>query len=334
MSADISTENDIAAGADIGAPVDVAAPEPATAVPAAAGDDARGIALAGFSYIFWGFMPLYWRLLDAVPPFELTVHRIFWCALFVAVVALVRGRAEHVAAILRNPRVLATLALTSVLITCNWTIFIYCVATDQLVEASLGYYINPLISIALGVLLFGEHMTKLRLAAVMLAALAVAIKAFGLGHIPWIAPCLALSFGFYGYFRKLTPVDSLDGLTVETWILFPITLALVGFWAWKGVGAFPSSNLVRDGLLIFGGPLTAIPLAMFAAGARRIRLSTLGFLQYLSPSITLLLAIFGFGEKFTRVDGVAFGFVWLALVIVALEGPLTRLRARRVLSLP
>jgi chloramphenicol-sensitive protein RarD len=330
----IDTENDIAAAADIGAPVDVAAPEPAGAVAAAFGDDMTGIGLAAFSYVFWGFMPLYWRLLDAVPPLELTVHRIFWCALICAAALLFRGRLTHIAAVVQNRRVLGTLALTSVLISINWTIFIYCVATHQLVEASLGYYINPLVSIALGVALFGERMTRFRLAAVALATTAVAIKAFSLGHFPWIAPCLALSFGFYGYFRKLTPVDSLDGLTVETWILFPFTLGLIGFWGWSGVGAFASSYPVRDGLLIVGGLFTAIPLSMFAAGARRIRLSTIGFLQYLSPSITLLLAIFGFGESFTRTDGLSFGIVWLALAMVALEGPLTRLRARRVPSLP
>jgi chloramphenicol-sensitive protein RarD len=334
VSAEIDIENDIAAAADIGAPVDVAAQEAPGVVAAATGDDMTGIGLAAFSYVFWGFMPLYWRLLGAVPSFELTVHRIFWCALFVAVVALVRGRKAQIVAILRDRRTLATLALTGVLISVNWTIYIYCVATDQLVEASLGYYINPLVSIALGVVLFGEHMTRFRMAAVALAAIAVTIKAFSLGHFPWIAPCLALSFGFYGYFRKLTPVDSMDGLTVETWILFPITCGLVGFWAWQGTGAFPSSNYTRDALLIFGGPLTAVPLAMFAAGARRIRLSTIGFLQYLSPSITLLLAIFGFGESFTRIDAIAFGVVWLALLIVALEGPFTRLRTRRAASLP
>ncbi len=307
------------AAADSGAPIEIDTPDAP-----GAGDDMRGILLAGFAYGFWGIMPLYWRLLSSVPPLELTVHRILWCAIFVAFVAIGRKRLGHLFAIMRTPRLLATLALTSVLITCNWTLYIYCIATHQLVEASLGYYINPLISIGLGVMLFGEHMSRLRLAAVAMAAVAVAVKAVGLGHFPWIAPCLALSFGFYGYFRKLTPVDSLDGLTVETWILFPITLGLVLFWHAQGNGAFPSSDWTKDALLICGGPLTAVPLAMFASGARRIRLSTLGFLQYLSPSITLVLAIFGFGEKFTRVDGVAFGLVWLALVIVALEGRLKR----------
>jgi chloramphenicol-sensitive protein RarD len=315
-TSDIAFEPAEIAAADSGAPTELSAPT--------GGDDARGILLAGFAYAFWGIMPLYWRLLSSVPPVELTVHRILWCAIFVAFVAVGRRRLAHLRAIVRTPRLLATLALTSVLITCNWTLYIYCIATHQLVEASLGYYINPLISIGLGVMLFGEHMSRLRLAAVALAGLAVVVKAVGLGHFPWIAPSLALSFGFYGYFRKLTPVDSLDGLTVETWILFPVTLGLTLFWHAQGTGAFPSSDWTKDALLIFGGPLTALPLAMFAAGARRIRLSTLGFLQYLSPSITLLLAIFGFGERFTRVDGFAFGLVWLALVIVALEGRFKR----------
>ena len=286
-------------------------------------DDSAGIAFAAFSYIFWGIMPLYWRLLSAVPPFELTVHRIFWCALFVGVVAMARRRLPELLRIVRSLRLLAMLALTSVLISVNWTVYIYCVATHQLVEASLGYYINPLISIALGVLLFGEHISRMRLVAIALATLAVAMQAVALGHIPWIAPVLALSFGFYGYFRKLTPVDSLDGLTVETWLLLPITAGLIWFWSGHG-GAFPSPDLTRDALLICAGPLTAVPLALFAAGARRIRLSTLGFLQYLSPSITLLLAVFGLGERFTRLDAITFGIVWLALLIVSLDSYFSR----------
>jgi chloramphenicol-sensitive protein RarD len=243
-------------------------------------------------------------------------------------VAFLRGRIAQIVAILRTPRLVGMLALTGFLISVNWTVYIYCVASRQLVEASLGYYINPLISIALGVLLFGEHMSRLRLVGVLLATLAVAVKAVSLGHFPWIAPVLALSFGFYGYFRKLAPVDALDGLLIETWMVLPFSVALLVYWYVIGSAAFPSPNGTRDALLIGAGPITAIPLALFAAGARRIRLSTLGFLQYLSPSITLLLVIFGFGERFTRLDALAFGCVWFALVLVALEGRMAWLRPR------
>jgi len=287
-------------------------------------DDPRGVALALAAYGLWGIMPLYWRLLSQVPPFELTVNRVLWCALFVLGASLARGRWQQLTAMLRDRRLLGTLALTSVLISINWTIYIYCVATHQLVEASLGYYINPLVSIVLGVTLFGEHLSRWRWVAVLLAAAAVAVKTIELGHVPWIAPTLALSFGFYGYFRKRVDVDALDGLTVETWILFPLTCGLVLFWGLTGSGAFPSANLTTDALLILGGPITALPLAMFAAGARRIRLSTLGFLQYFSPSITLALAVFGFGEPFTRVDAITFGCVWAALGIVAAESRFRR----------
>lgn len=291
-------------------------------------DETRGIAYAAIAYAMWGAVPLYWRLLDGVAPFEVIVHRIVWCALFVLVITVPRGRFLHLAAIFRTPPLLTTLALTSVLITCNWSVFIYAVATRQLVEASLGYFITPLISIGLGVVLFGEHLSRLRLLAVLLAGAAVLVKAASLGHVPLIASVLALSFGFYGYFRKQTPVDALDGLLVETGILLPVAAGLLIYWYVIGSAVFPSGSIGRDSLLMASGPVTAIPLALFAAGTRRIRLSTLGFLQYLSPSLTLLLAVFGFGEKFTRLDAISFGCVWGALVLVALDGRMTRFSAR------
>jgi len=287
-------------------------------------NETTGIMLAGGAYAIWGVVPLFWRLLGDVPPFELTVHRILWCALFLLAVAAWRGRTSRIVSILREPRMIATLALTSVLISCNWTI--YCVSTSQLVEASFGYYLTPLLSIGLGVFLFGERLSRVRLAGIALAVVAVSVQAYELGHIPWIGLALALSFGFYGYFRKLTDIDSLDGLLVETLILFPITFGLVAFWWWRHTGAFPSVNLGKDALLIVAGPLTAVPLAMFAAGARRIRLSTLGFLQYCSPSITLLLATFGFHETFSRGSAIAFVLIWAAILIVALEGQFRRFR--------
>jgi chloramphenicol-sensitive protein RarD len=283
-------------------------------------DDRAGLVCAVLAYGLWGIVPLYWRMLDGVPPFELTAHRIVWCALFVMILALFRGRIPELVAIIRAPRLLGMLVLTGVLISANWTVFIYCVASRQLVEASLGYYINPLLSIGLGVVFLGEHMSRMRLAAVALAAAAVLAKAVSLGHFPWIALVLAFSFGFYGYFRKLVPVDALDGLLVETCVVLPAAIAFLVFWNLQGTGVFPSAHVGVDVLLIGTGPVTAVPLALFAAGARRIRLSTLGFLQYLAPTITLLLAVFGFHESFSRLDAIAFGCVWAALVLVAMEG--------------
>ena len=322
VAEDITRDAELAAG-DEGEPIVIDARDPPGAT-----DDMRGIALAAGAYVFWGVVPVYWRWLSNVAPFEITVHRVLWCALFVIGVTIVRGRTAVLLAMFRLPKLIATLALTSVLISANWLIYIYCVASHQLVEASLGYYIVPLLSIALGVFLLGEKMSRLRLFAVGLAAIAVIVKTVEVGRAPWIALVLALSFGFYGFFRKRAPVEALDGLTIETLLLFPFTVALVLYWTITGTGSFTLDHPLTDGLLVFGGPLTAVPLAMFAAGARRIRLTTLGFLQYLSPSITLSVAVFGFGEAFTKSDAITFGCVWAALILVAVEGRFNRARTR------
>jgi chloramphenicol-sensitive protein RarD len=186
-----------------------------------------------------------------------------------------------------------------------------------------------LLSIVLGVALLGERLSRVKLAAIALAAVAVGVQAVEVGHVPWIALSLALTFGFYGYVRKLTPVDPLDGLTVETCLLFPLTLGTVAFLAWQGTGAFPAAHFSTDALLVLAGPVTAVPLALFAAGVRRLRMTTLGFLQYLSPTITLAVATLVFGEPFTLADAATFGCVWVALILVGLEGRIARLVARQ-----
>ncbi|HEY0107317.1 MAG TPA: EamA family transporter RarD [Rhizomicrobium sp.] len=290
--------------------------------------EARGIAYVASSYLIWGVTPLFWVLLDGISPLELTLHRMVWCALFGLAVTAGRGRLSRLVGVLRAPRLVGALAVSGVLITVNWTLFIYCVATRRLVDASLGYYITPLVSIALGVVLLGEKISRIRLAAIGLAGVAVAIETLALGRLPWPAFGLAVSFGFYGYVRKLTPVDSLDGLTVETVLFLPVTLAILAWWALQGTGAFPSPALGRDALLIVTGPLTALPLAMFASGARRIRMTTLGFLQYISPSITLLVATLLMHEPFARTSAIAFGLIWAALVLVSLEGRMPLLSRR------
>jgi len=283
-----------------------------------------GILFAGAAYAIWGFMPLFWRLFKGVGPLELTSHRVLWCAVFCAIVTLARGRFTHLVHIASRPRVLGALVMTSLLITANWTIFIYTVATNQLVEASLGYYLTPLVSIALGVVVLGEKISRLGIAAIATATIGVVIQAFQLGHFPWIAPSLALSFGFYGYLRKLTPVDSLDGLTVETVLLFPLTLGLIVYWYMQGTAALPSTDRLLDGLIVLGGALTAIPLALFAAGAQRVRMTTLGFMQYVSPTVTLLIATVLLGEAFTLANALTFVFVWGGIVLVSLDGRFRR----------
>ena len=288
-----------------------------------------GMAYAAGAYAIWGLVPLYWRLMSDLSPVEITLHRVFWAAVFAVLATAARGRFRHLMHIFARRQTLAALALSSVLIAANWTIFIYCVSTNQLVEASLGYYLTPLVSIALGVLVLGERVSPLRWVAIALASCAIGARAMELGHIPWIAPGLALSFGFYGYIRKRTSVDALDGLTVETILLFPVVAAVLGIWAVKGTGAFAAPFPIRDLLLISTGPVTAIPLALFAAGARRIRMTTLGFLQYVSPTITLAIATLLLGEKFGAFDAVAFGCVWIALVLVGFESGMARSAARR-----
>lgn len=280
----------------------------------------EGVLYAAGAFVIWGLFPIYWRLLSHVSPWEIVLHRILWCGVFMAAFLAVKDRLKGTFAALRNPRSLAILTVTALLITVNWTLFIWTVSSNQLVEASLGYYINPLLSIALGVVLLGEKLTPLRLAGVALAAAAVLVQTFTLGHFPWIALVLAASFATYGYLRKTAPVNSLDGLAVETIVLFLPVAAVVGFWAVRGEGSFLHADFPTDLLLILGGPATALPLALFAAGARRIRLSTLGFLQYVSPSTTLVLATVFYGEPFTWLHAATFGCVWLALLLVSFEG--------------
>ncbi|MDR3526003.1 MAG: EamA family transporter RarD [Rhizomicrobium sp.] len=292
--------------------------------PSSAPNETTGILYATAAYSLWGFFPLYWHALGSVPPFQISMHRMFWCALFGIAICAATRRFGGIRLALSNRKILAALTVSSILISINWTLYIFAVADHHLVEASLGYYINPLISIALGVVLLGEKLSRLRMAAIALATIAVVVKAYGLGHFPWIALGLAFSFGFYGYVRKLTPIAAFDGLTIEVIILFPLTAGALLFWGVQGTSAFTPAHPFTDFLLVMAGPVTALPLTLFAAGARRVSMSTLGFLQYLSPSITLTLAVVFLGEAFTPTDMATFGCIWLALILVAVDGQMRR----------
>jgi chloramphenicol-sensitive protein RarD len=292
-------------------------------------DSLTGLLYGASAYIFWGLVPLYWRQLEALPALELTAHRVVWCALFVGVILAVRGDLGATLKALRNPRLFATLFATGTLLCINWAVYIWSIETDQLVEASLGYYINPLFSIALGVVLLREHMSPLRRFAVELACVAVLVQTLALGHFPFIALTLALSFGLYGYLRKTAAIEALPGVFAEAALIAPFALLFLLYRARTGVTPLLPGDPWRDVLLLLSGPITALPLTLFAAGARRLRLSTMGFVQYLSPTITLLLAVFLFGELFTWLNAATFGCVWAALALLALEAAPARFRWAR-----
>lgn len=294
------------------------------------GTDTRlGLVYSVTAYSLWGFMPLYWSLLVSVPAIEVTAHRILWCALFLGGLVVLRGRLPAILAIVRQPRLVATLALTAMLISVSWVTNVWAVGAERLIQASLGYYIAPLISVAIGVFILGEKISTVRRIAVALACVAVLTQATVLRQFPFVALALGLSFAFYGYFRKTMNVRPLDGVFVEASVLVPIVGSLILFWGAMGMGAFGTRDVTIDLRLILCGPMTAVPLLFFSAGARRVRLSTLGFLHYVAPSITLLVATLIFSEPFTLIHAVTFGCVWAALFLLVLEGALEWFRNAR-----
>lgn len=283
-------------------------------------EENAGVLYAVGAYLLWGFLPLYWSLLHEVSAIEMTAHRILWCVVILGILTVARGRTGEILAILRTPTTFWTLAVTSALITVNWTLFMYALVTNQIVETSLGYYMTPVISFAFGIVFFRERPSRIRIFCIGLATCGVLVQLLAFGRFPWIAMSLAVTFGFYGYFRKRAPVAAMDGLLVETAIVVPFAVAFIGWWYVHGTGLFLIGNFKRDLLLIVGGGLTIAPLALFAAGMRRVRMTTMGFLQYLAPTISLIVAVFGFGEPFDLGDLISFAFIWAAIAIAAFDG--------------
>ena len=279
----------------------------------------RGVIYGASAYITWGIIPIFWKLLAHVGAVEIVVHRIVWTLIFALAALAAWERLPKLWTALRNPRALMALVASAILIAMNWGIFIWAVTADRIIDTSLGYYINPLVSFVLGVVWLGERLTKIQLVAIALATLGVLNQTLALGYLPWISLVLAVSFGLYGLIRKTVPVESLEGLTVEAIILTPLSLAYIVYMVASHQGAFMHVSLSTDLLLILAGPLTAIPLLLFAAGARLVRLSTMGFLQYLAPSISLVLAVFLYHEPFTQAHAVTFALIWSALALVSWE---------------
>ncbi len=278
-----------------------------------------GITYAATAYVVWGVIPIFWKFLEHVDAVEIVVHRIVWTLIFALAALAAWHRLPKLYAALKKRKVLAALLLSAILIAFNWGLFIWAVTTDRIIETSLGYYINPLVSFVLGVALLGERLSRLQMIAIALALAGVINQTVALGYLPWISLVLAVSFGFYGLIRKTVPVESLEGLTVEAIILTPASLAYIVYLVATKQGAFMHVSLFTDVYLILAGPVTAVPLLLFAAGARLIRLSTMGFLQYLAPSISLVIAVFMYGESFTHTHAITFALIWSALALVSWE---------------
>ena len=283
--------------------------------------DRRGLWAAIGSFMVWGLMPLYWHLLKAVPSLQIVLHRLVWAALLVAAWLFWKQGRHWLRDTLRRPRAAWMLAISALLITFNWSLYIWAVNAGHVVETSLGYFINPLLNVVLGVLVLRERLDRAQWIAVAIAALGVLWLTFHYGSFPWIALSLAASFGLYGLIRKLVAVDSIPGLGVESLYLAPFALAALAWFEAQGSGGFLGSWGWRlDVLLVVGGALTALPLIGFSYAVRRIPYSTIGLLQYLAPTLQLLCGVFVFGEPFGRDRAIGFACIWIALAIYAFRG--------------
>ncbi|MEG3179465.1 EamA family transporter RarD [Sphingomonas sp. LT1P40] len=276
--------------------------------------DRTGLTQGLAAYVMWGVLPLFFWLLTAVDAGEVVAMRVLWSLGLLAVLVIAFRRGAALLAALRNRRAMLLLAASSALISANWLVFIWAIQHHHVLEASLGYFLNPLVNVLLGVVLLREKLGKPQMAAVALAAIGVTVLAVGAGQGIWISLALAFSFGFYGFVRKIAPVEALEGLTIETVILAPFA-ALYVFWlSGNGGLAFGSEHWIT-GVLISSGFVTAIPLLLFAGAARRLPYSTLGLLQYIAPTMGFVLAITFFGESMTTAHMICFGLIWSGLAI-------------------
>jgi chloramphenicol-sensitive protein RarD len=273
----------------------------------------RGLASALLAYLLWGFFPIYFKALANVPAFEVLAHRILWSVVLLAVAAPLLGRWSTAVHALGPGKRLAILG-GALLIAANWVAYIWAVQAGRVLEASVGYFVNPLVSVLLGVAFMRERLRRRQLQAVALAALGVLALVIRLHTLPWLPLALALTFGLYGLVRKRAGVDAVGGLLAETLVLAPAALVVVILRARAGVGAF-GGNLGTSALLAAAGPITAIPLILFAMGVKRLPLSTVGILQYLTPTLQFLLAVALYHEPFGSAHAIAFGFIWAALAL-------------------
>lgn len=280
----------------------------------------QGVLLAIIAYIMWGIAPIYFKALGDVPPFEILCHRVIWSFIFLAILLYVTKGWQMVKETLRSKTKVIYLLITSITIGINWLVFIWAISIDHMLDASLGYYINPLFNVILGMIFLNEKLRKLQWFAVTLASIGVIVQLVVFGSVPIIAIVLAFSFGIYGLLRKKVNLDAFTGLFIETLVLLPVAFIYLFAFADTATSHLTNNSMSLNVLLISAGIVTTLPLLCFAGAAVRLRLATLGFIQYIGPSLMFLLAVFVYGEAFTPDKIITFAFIWAALVVFTWDG--------------
>ncbi len=287
-------------------------------------ETSQGVAFGLAAYLLWGFFPLYFKGVAHVPPLEVLAHRSAWSLVTLMVILTATRKWDKVRTALTQRRTLLILCATTFLIATNWFVFLFAVASNQVLQSSFGYFVNPLVSVLLGFMFLRERLTRLQMVSLLSACTGVLVLAINYGRAPWIALILAVTFGLYGLLRKTAPVDPLTGLAVETIILFPAAIGYLCYLHASAKGSFPSASLRDDILLPMSGVVTALPLLWFSTAARRLRLATIGFMQYITPTMHFLLAVVAFGEPFSRIELASFSFIWAGLVLYSYDAVRSR----------
>jgi chloramphenicol-sensitive protein RarD len=278
-------------------------------------DTRAGFFFALSAYLLWGFLPFYMKAVAHIPAFEVVAHRIIWSIPVAGAIILWLGRTADIRQAFRTPRTLLMATIPAALITVNWGIYVWAIGAGRALETALGYYINPLFSVFLGAVLLGEKMNRQQVLAIVLAAIAVAILTWDAGGVPWVSLGLAVSWGFYAFFKKTLPIGPTQGFFLEILILALPALAFLIFLQSQGEGHFIGTNASNMALLMFAGVVTAVPLILYANGAKLLRLTTIAIMQYIAPTMIFLVAVFVFREPFNLTKFVAFLFIWAALVV-------------------
>jgi chloramphenicol-sensitive protein RarD len=289
----------------------------------------QGVFFAIAAYTMWGVAPIYFKWLQEVPALEILSHRIIWSFVLVFILIMALRRGNRLKPVLQNKQQMARLTLATCLLGGNWFLFIWAINNNHILDASLGYYINPLLNVAIGMAFFAERMRKMQLVAIALAVVGVLIQVISFGSVPWVALALACSFAIYGAIRKRLPIDSITGLWLETLILTPAVLVYLVFFASSSAADMTQNTWQINTLLIAAGVVTTAPLLCFTAAAQRIRYSTLGFFQYIGPSLMFILAVWVYGEPLAADKLVTFAIIWVALALYSIDTLVHQQRSKR-----